>query len=433
MLVEFTVKNFRSIRTEQTLSFYTESNSKNHLGNISFLEDEVGVLKSSCIYGANASGKTNILLALKSLSELIIHSSDWKQDDEITLYEPYLLSKSCINSPTEFDLEFYLDGKRYRYQIHFDKFNITYEKLGIFNTKKESRLFERSSPDDWRGIKHEGLSGGTKTIPLFGNNSYLSKSGDSADTPQIMRDIYNFFRRDMQFVLDHLSPSMAFWDEQKFLKDITNTFLKEADLGIEKFEFETKELPYFIKENFSEDDTSDFVKKIIESNLGREEVFFHQNENNELVKFSKDKESRGTQKLFNLIPVILNMFVEGEVLLIDEIENSFHPHIAKLILKLFNDPSLNVNNAQLIFTTHDLTLMSSDILRKEQIYLVEKCVQKGSEYTSLDEFDSSLKNHSPFAKWYDEGKLGAIPHLNYSNISENIKRGLEHAKAQKEK
>ena len=111
----------------------------------------------------------------------------------------------------------------------------------------------------------------------------------------------------------------------------------------------------------------------------------------------------------------------------NEIENSFHPYLARMIVKIFNDPTLNINNSQLIYTTHDLSLMSSEFLRKDQVYLSEKSVENGSVYFSLENFDSSLKDNSPFAKWYNEGKLGGIPRIDYAQISLEIKEGLKNA------
>lgn len=169
------------------------------------------------------------------------------------------------------------------------------------------------------------------------------------------------------------------------------------------------------------------VRNIIMNEFSRKEVFYHRDEKNNLVKFSKDMESSGTHRLFELIPAILDILINGEVVLIDEIENSFHPYLARMIVKIFNDPTLNINNSQLIYTTHDLSLMSSEFLRKDQVYLSEKSVENGSVYFSLENFDSSLKDNSPFAKWYNEGKLGGIPRIDYAQISLEIKEGLKNA------
>ena len=112
MIVDFTIKNFRSIKTEQTFSLYADSKPKHLSGNITYIEDELGVLKTSAIYGANASGKTNIFKALACLKDIIVESGDWKQGDIIEQYQPYLLSETTKSAPTEFGIEFYVDETR---------------------------------------------------------------------------------------------------------------------------------------------------------------------------------------------------------------------------------------------------------------------------------------------------------------------------------
>ena len=155
--------------------------------------------------------------------------------------------------------------------------------------------------------------------------------------------------------------------------------------------------------------------------LSKKEYFYHEAENGSLVKFSKDKESSGTNRIFTLLPFLIKVLKDGAILFIDEIEGSFHPHVAELIIKLFNDPLVNKNHAQLIFTTHDLSLMSSKTMRKDQIYLAKKDASNGTQFDCLDSYDLTLKDNSPFSKWYDEGRLGAIPKINYRDISDSIK------------
>lgn len=425
MIVDFTIKNFRSIKTEQTFSMYARNKPKHLSGNISYIEDDLGVLKTSAIYGANASGKTNILKAFECLQEIIVESGDWKQGDSIEQYQPYLLSEDTKSEPTEFEIEFYAKKIRYRYEIHFNESSILFEKLEAFYSARASYLFERLYPDDWENVRFgESYKGGRKKTPFFPNNSYLSKVGNSADSPQVVRDIYNYFRKNINIQHKEQVLRLAYWDDKPHLKRITNSFLKEADLGIDSFDYETTELPEHIKIT---EEMPSRLKRILMNEFSRREVFYHTDEKNNLVKFSKDMESSGTQRLFELIPAILEILINGEVLLIDEIENSFHPHIAKMLVKIFNDPTLNINNAQLIYTTHDLSLMTSDLLRKDQIYLTEKSISDGSTYFTLEDFDSSLKDNSPFSKWYNEGKLGGIPHINFSQISLEIKKGLKNA------
>ncbi len=203
----------------------------------------------------------------------------------------------------------------------------------------------------------------------------------------------------------------------KSICSIINTFLQKADLGINRFELEKKEVGDL---RFPEGMPEDIKKKLIQE-FSKNSFFLHEMDNGELVRLENKQESSGTRRLFKLLPFFIKILRDGAVLFIDEIESSFHPHLAELIIKLFNDPLVNKQYAQLIFTTHDLTLMSPNTMRKDQIYLVSKTIQEGTTIQSLDDFESSLKDQSPFAKWYNEGRLGAIPSINYRDISEALK------------
>ena len=418
MIVDFTVKNFRSIKSEQLLSLYAENKPKVHAGNITHHQDDLGILKTCAIYGANASGKTNLILAFDALAYLVCGSGDLKEGDPLSCYEPYLLSPSTEKASTGFELEFYVDGIRYLYSVEFNRYEILKEKLDFYPSSRAANLFQRTSPDGWKKVKFgEHYKGGTRQVPFFANNTYLAKAGNRPDTPEVVRKIYNFFRKNTFILKVNELMGIFDWNEDGNIVAVINTFLKKADLGIQKFDVE----------NISVDDVRlpnelpDDLKNKLLAEMSKKEYFLHEGESGELVRFEKELESEGTTRLFKLLPFLIKVLHDGAVLLIDEIESSFHPHLAEIIVKLFNDPLVNQRNAQLIFTTHDLSLMSSDSMRKDQLYLTSKTVSEGTEFQCLENFDTSLKDHSPFAKWYGEGRLGGIPAIHYHDISEAIK------------
>lgn len=420
MIVDFTIENFRSIKSEQLLSFYAENKPKHHAGNISYIDNEHGILKTCAVYGSNAAGKTNLILAFDALRKLIVRSGDLKDGELISCYEPYLLSKSTIDKPTCFEIEFFIEETRYLYRIEYNQREILFEKLDYYSSARTSNIFIRSS-SDWKEMRFgESFKGGKKQIAFFANNSYLSKAGNTPDSPQVVRTIYNYFRKSVETMLTAQSIGVFNWNDNPGTVSIINTFLNKTDLGISKFEIENS--------NNNLDDITfpkDMPKGVSDKLLiefSKEEVFFHESDYGELVRFEKNMESRGTQRLFKLLPFIIRVLEQGSVLFFDEIENSFHPHVAELIIKLFNDPLVNIKNAQLIFTTHNLSLMSSSTMRKDQIYLTDKSIEEGTEFNCLESYDAALKDSSPFSKWYDEGRLGAIPALHYREISDSIKK-----------
>ncbi len=133
MLVDFTVENFRSLRNEQTLSFFVENQGTHLPENIRFPVKNIGVLSSAGIYGPNASGKSNILLALQALFWLVDNSHTFKETESIPAYEPYKLSNTCLSSPVCFSLEFVVTGERYLYDIHYTENEIVYEQLSYYS------------------------------------------------------------------------------------------------------------------------------------------------------------------------------------------------------------------------------------------------------------------------------------------------------------
>ena len=428
MIVDFTLENFRSIKTSQLFSLYAENKPKHHSNNIHFAEQGLGVLKTAAIYGPNAAGKTNLLLAFRALSTLIVESEHWKEGDSIALYQPYLLSDSCLHSDTCFEIEFIVTQTRYRYAIRFNKAEITFEKLEVFKTAKPSMLFQREVVAGEHAIKlGEAFRGGKRSHGFFNSQAYLSVAGNSPDSPEFIREIYQYFYRGIVILEKGAHDNLIDWQQRSEVRDFVNAFLSKADFGIDSVDIVEKTLPD--KFNVLQD-LPDGARQQFLNRLGQHElVFYHKNESGELVEFPLHLESHGTRSVLKFIPSVAMVLLTGRTLMIDEIEASLHPHIAELVIKLFNDPVVNPLGAQLIYTTHDLTLMAQDKHRKDQIYLACKSHSEGTELLSLDDFNSDLRDSSPFSKWYNEGRLGGIPEIHYKDIAATIKGSVDNAQA----
>ena len=186
MIVDIAIENFRSIKEKQLFSMYAEKHLKHHASNISYIDDKIGLLKTTAIYGANASGKSNLILAFEALQTLVVNSGDWKSGDKIEKYEPYLLSKDTILAPTSFEIEFFVEKNRYSYQVKFDSNNILFEKLDLFKTAKPSNIFTRDTPTDWKSVKFgDSYKGGKRQFAFFSNNTFLSKAGNSPEVSRV--------------------------------------------------------------------------------------------------------------------------------------------------------------------------------------------------------------------------------------------------------
>ncbi|EKB8025309.1 AAA family ATPase [Pseudomonas aeruginosa] len=421
MIVDFTFKNFRSFRDEAMLSLHAEHPKNNLLKNIAYpSKDDLSVLRSAVIYGPNASGKSNILLALSALKFVVCETHSFPKDRVIACYEPYLLSEASKNEPTEMELEFVIeDGKRFRYKISFTDRKVVSESLDYFPNKVPANIFDRKPEDTWETVNFGGYyKGGSKRIPFFDNNSYLSKAGNSAASPKLIRDVYEYFSAMMVFDLDYKMPIATIYQHEAMLK-FTSDLLKYVDVGVSGI---TKQEKNF--QNFPPDMPNRFRERFIRENK-YEFMFHHKNDKGEDVLFRKTEESEGTQKLFSMFPAIVTCLKIGGVLVMDELENSFHPHIAEILIKIFNDPDVNVNNAQLIFTTHNIELMSHRLFRRDQIWFTSKDNGHSTLY-SLDEFDkSTVTTTSPFGDWYADGRFGAVPHVKYKDICNYLVESLD--------
>lgn len=416
MIIDFTVSNFRSIMMEQTFSMFAENPASHLLGNITYPADsKVGVLKCAGIYGANASGKSNLLRAFMALRYIICFSGDLKEGDAIPCYEPYLLSEDSKSAPVRFEVEFFTpDNRQYKYVVSFTKEKIIEEYLGFYPSAKQASIFSREKNDTWDTISFGTLyKGGKKRHSLFENNAYVSIAGNKADAPQLIRNVYNYFRKEMLCLgCDQHIGYTELYDEKNRLEKVA-AFLSLVDTGIAGIKS---------KEN-ADIDKIIFPKNMpdkIRNSIIRQEktkyLFSHKTDVGGMESFDLDQESSGTQKLFELAPVLIDALDSGGVLVLDELDNSMHPFMAELILKLFNDEEVNTNGAQLIFSTHNINLMSPEIFRRDQIWFTEK--NDGTTiFYSLEDFDKKeVKPKSPFNRWYAEGRFGGVPKIDYKGV-----------------
>jgi AAA15 family ATPase/GTPase len=252
-----------------------------------------------------------------------------------------------------------------------------------------------------------------KSIPCLKNNLYLSKAANTEGSPEILKNIYRYFKNKLAFIHPDISiEANALLKDVKQRKALT-ALLACADTGITGIELKERDIDtdtLHLPDNLSES----MKGHIIESNK-YQPVFFHNGKNE--YEFELREESHGTRRLFELAPLFLIGLRRGDIIIIDEMDSSLHPHISELIIKLFHDPEVNKSNAQLIFTSHDITLMNQEFVRRDQVVLTEKNSDGITEIFSLDEIDGVRKD-SPYSKWYLDGRMGAIPHIDTLNFKQ---------------
>ncbi|MCC3592920.1 MAG: ATP-binding protein [Microcoleus sp. PH2017_29_MFU_D_A] len=412
MLIDFSVTNFRSIKEEQTLSAIADSsNRKNENTFVPIEGNKLRLLNSAAIYGANASGKSNILKALHRLISYI-QTLNIDVDHKIPYYEPFKLDESRLSQPSIFKLSFILEGIMYDYQIAFDSREVHHEQLDFYPKKRKSNLFIRTKNEVKRGdYFQDKRSFSNKALTKY---PYLSKV--AREEHEQMQKIYEYLKTYAFFpaydnqtkksLIRHVNQLLQ-GDEK--LKKKLSKLIQIADTHIDRINIEEKSITYEFDEEMPED-----LKTLIMSD--KYEVFaVHKTFKNNVFTGESEfsffhEESIGTMTLYTIGTLILFILNEGHILVIDELDNSLHPKLCKFLIKLFHHPSTNPRNAQLIFASHETTLLDRELLRKDQIWFAEKNKYGETQLFSAQDFDK-VKGDEPFDQWYMQGKFGGQPNI----------------------
>ncbi len=396
MLCQFSVKNYKSIRDEVTFDMQATAISE-HEDRIIKDRDGEMYLPVSAIYGPNGGGKSNVLAALHTLVAKILRPLFATEDNEEKalfrrriVVEPFAFSESK-NGLTEFELFFRTDSAEYRYILHVKSDVVMYESLDRvrLETGRRSALFKR----DDNGIVLKGAFAKLKVSDdLSKTLALLSYLGIAYKENSVVKDVLNWFEFGVEF-LNYGSPIQELRMAVSTSEDIKHLVLEmiqEMDLDIVDFRVEEKE----------NDRIEVFTKHCVD---GLE------------TEISLTDESSGTKKLFGLLPFIAESLLTGTVLVIDELDAKIHPVLLRHIIMMFNDMNINRNKAQLIFTSHDLSTMNSEVFRRDEIWFVAKGNAQNSKLYSLVEFKNekgeSVRKDAKFDKQYLEGKYGADPYL----------------------
>lgn len=418
MLVNFRVENFKSFK--DLAEFSMEATKLKNLKNSNtFTVNNISLLTSAVIYGANASGKSSVLDAIKSMRDIIINSVDIEKSKHYRAL-PFLLSKETEDKQTIFEVELIIEQTIYRYGFEIDiGSKILKEWLFQKNLKSRARytpLFERDG--DEISIS-SNFKEGDKLIDKTRDNALFLTvvaqfNGETSEAIVKWMNKLNVLSNTKSEMFQNYSFSKL--DDSEF-KDKIVSLIKSADVGIFdiskshvsfdeliKIDPNLKELPEFILDKIKEDGTSTIKTEHIQYN--KDDTFY------KMKTFDLGFESDGTQKLLALAAPIIDTLESGNVLIIDELDNSLHTELVEAIIKLFNSSKTNQNNAQLIFTTHDTNLLNQKLFRRDQIWFTQKSVLGQSELYSLVEYGKGkTRDDLVLEKNYLDGKFGATPHI----------------------
>jgi len=418
MLLQFSVKNFLSIKDEVVFSMQASIDNENIENVFSPNSINEKILKSTAIYGANASGKTSFVKALTAAILMIRKSNLRKINEPLLDMAPFKFDLKTKDKPCKFEFIFIADNIKHVYGFSADINRVYEEYLYQYLSAKPTKIFERTDTTKYSYLqtdknKLEELASKNTEKKLFLAtatewNYEKTKSAYMWFAEKI--DTYNEYINLSDNIVDKFEK-----DENNELRKFTIKLLKETDIKIKDYKFETES----IKSNNFIAMIND--KQIPKQNIIQKEIKIStlheiEDENGNICEYELGlaEESLGTQNLFFFSPVLKDAFEKGRIVIIDEIDRSLHPLLVKYIINLFHNPNININNAQLIFNTHDTNLLSLDIFRRDQIWFVEKDHKKGTTgLYPLDDF--SVRKTENIQKGYLNGRYGAIPFVATGN------------------
>jgi len=422
MLLRFGCSNYKSINEYQELVMTATSLADTQMEPIDFPEGKIKALPVIAIYGANASGKTNIIEAMKFACDFVLDS--YKGNTKGVERSYFKLDKNSKQRPSEFDCDVVINGRHYNYGFSLDDETVLEEWLFEFNygqRKSRRTLFYRNRSHENEFSFGSHLKGKNKDIADLTRDNCLFLSSGAQNKHPLLTEIYDAFDNTI-FKFGHFPALQSLLNslEDEDNLEFVSSFLTFADTGIEQINFRKEALTEEQKAIFnkvsgalnqltkSDDDVDDELFQTLFGD-GEEQAsleFVHKScEQN--TSLALEEQSLGTR---NLIPTLLftkHVLDSGSILVVDELNDSLHPLLVIELLKLFKDSKSNPNGAQLILTTHETSILTSNILRRDQVWLAEKSKEGESYFTPLSDF--KLRSNDNIAKGYLEGRFGAIP------------------------
>lgn len=416
MLLDFQFKNFRSFREVACLSLSASNYDKSLPENV--LSPKLpGIrnrrfLKGAVIYGANASGKSNMMRALFEFQRLVRNSHTFEAGSGIAA-DYFRLDESSATEPTLFQLRFVAEGIRYHYSIAYDRERFLEEELSAF-PKGSRQLWFLRSWDSERGA-YDYETGELFTLrkqdieSTKENSLLLSTAANLLNHPKL-GSVYGWFRDKLE--VRNLAPNGRGFNRAETIEELqiepeaVISFLRKADLGVLNARVTKSKIdPNSIAHLPAETRDEIAEKEVIDVHLA------HKGSGGKEHELAFREESAGTIRFFELIGPWLKMIEEGKTLVLDEIETSLHPLLVRELVSIVMNPEVNCNGAQIIVATHDPLLLDLALLRRDQIWLTEKTSEGDSILYALNEYKKPPTNRESLVRGYLAGRYGGIPYI----------------------
>ena len=404
MILEFSVKNFLSFKEKVTFSMLANSNKGLDDNYVEYNDKKI--LKTSAIYGANASGKTNLFQILTSVIYMLRNSNNFNMNSELPI-APFKFDKKTINKPSEFEIKFIAENIRYVYGFVADTDKIYEEYLYYYPSGRETKLFDRTNTNEYSFPQKDGrilndiASKNAKNKFFIATATNWNYEQTKVPYKFLTVDINTF--NNLSGLRD--SAIKEYLKNDKELKSFTLEFLKKSDFNIEDYKVLETDVP---------EDLLATIPDYIKAGINMKEklkvftAFFKHIGSD--IELSYEEESMGTQIVFCFIPFIMDALNNKKIVIVDELDKSLHPYLVEMIVQMFNDFNINKNGAQLIFNTHDTNLLKLNILRRDQIWFTEKDHNNGiSDLYPLSDF--SVRKTENIERGYMLGRYGAVPFI----------------------
>jgi len=415
MLLRFGVSNHLSIRDHQELSLVASSLKDSEEGIIDCGVAPSGrLLPVAVIYGANASGKSNIVAALEFMRSAVLYSHSRGMPGEGVPYRPFALDPSCAGKPSVFDVDFVVNGIRYHYGFKVSEESFDAEWLHVFPHGRVQVLYERAGKSFQFG---RNLKGRNKIIADLTRDNSLFLSAAVQNGHEYLTKVAKFFhslRNDTDISIPGGLASIRLAEHDVDRRSIT--FLHNIGTGVIDYRRQEEEISEEIQATRHEM-VSLLMKTLkrpvkIKSNIDNDDKFVaielaHLGSDGKPIFFNLDWESAGTRRLLVLLGHAFQVIDEGALLIIDELDASLHTLACENLLRLFSSHETNPNGAQMVATTHDTNILRLPVLRRDQVWFTEKDTKGATHLYPLT--DIRTRKGDNIEKGYLEGRYGAIP------------------------
>lgn len=418
MLVAFNVGNFKSIKEIQTLSLVKSNSDEKIESHVISTENLDGssspsLLKSVAIYGPNASGKSTLIQAFSAMRSIVMGSATAQAGSEIPVM-PFAFDLSTLDQPSMFEAIFVKDKIRYQYGFEATNDKIHAEWLYAFPKGRSQRWFSREFDKDTQKYNYEfgdKLRGQRGVWEAATRPDALLLSTAVQLNSEQLKPVYDWFKYSLKVMANHSHHSHEYTSKRcnDSFKSSILKFMKAADFAIADFEIEQRN---YSLESFPEELPNEFRNFLFENVKDQKEYTVSAIHTNEHGNFPMpfDFESDGTRKMFNIAGHWLDALNEGRILIVDELHDKLHPFLVRYLVDAFHNPELNTSGAQLIFTTHETSILSQNVFRRDQIWFAERDSNQASKLYPLTDF-SPKKGQDNLERSYLGGRYGAVPSI----------------------